>query len=275
MANEAIEWFWDQMYQKVGTQPKDIPPRILSHFLDQAQRGIVQRLKPTDLPRLNILTGFKAATAGDAYSIDGNAAKIDIGGENGIFHQTAGGDYIRYQDDGTNLKRELRSIEEVAVSIVTNPGEAGPDPPAESIVYHRARKLSVPELGLYLSNDYGGSYYNTQYNEDYRWIHQGSDLLVFSSGWLQATTPTGNTLKILGSFFPERFLNDDGDLKTKWLNDSKECELPSEFWPEMVDLAVQKLMASRSGASGMQLESQTDLLGATKAEEIEMKRGTE
>ena len=275
MSVYSIEWFWDQMYAKMGASPEAIPPRTLSHFLDQAQRSIVQRTRPEDLPDLTRIMPLRASSNQDPYSISDNAAKIDLTGYFGQIH-FEGSEHKSYYETpaaGGNpnyLFRELRTVEDVIVGVVTDAGEAG-----EAIVYHRGRKLSHPEASLYMSGDFGGSYYNEQFNEDYRWTRMGDYLYIFGSSWLGAVTPTGNTLKVICSFFPERFLDHNGDLKTLWMNDGQECELPSQYWPEMVDLAVQRLLSTRSGASGMQIETQTDLLGAAKAEEIQDERGLE
>ena len=107
--------------------------------------------------------------------------------------------------------------------------------------FYEQAQLSADTLQGNYSNEIGETF-NVERTVQPKFSIFGNNLITHPAVDQDATI----LVSIWALFFPERFVYGDGSLKQTWQNSTTQCQMPSEFWPAMIEWTASRVRALSS-----------------------------
>jgi len=250
----TIEHFWREIYARTGLSEERVPPRDLSHLLDQAQRFIFNAMTEEELHEFVRPVELDLDINDGYYAADGDMVAVELKGTDNSKYYGSDGDYI---DSEGSLARELGDV--IAVAFAEDRDDDG-------IRLHYGEKVPFEEMARYNTED-SFDYYIDQAEQGYKWCYAGGKLYLWPRDHVETGNGSANNLRIWASWYPERFIDGLGLTKSEWTNDAINCEMPSKYFPLMTDWVVRKLLVATGNADLLQAAMQDTQIGIQTSRE--------
>ncbi len=276
-----IEDFWSDIYSRVDKDEGEIPPRQISILLDQSQRQLMMIVDSEFLGELGgtydfvSLQDLEEAIGGYEMG-EQTISQFKAIGIDGMFWGSGPYDDLGSYawPEGQTLKPELFRI--VGVQFTPkylrelNDLSAGVGLfSADESSWREIRNISGAGSGNILQGDdfyervtptldlLQGEHattegtYNVERDLQLKWAIFGENLIT----WPVVDTLAAVPMRVWAIFYPERFLDMNGEIKTSFANDRDQCQMPSRFWPVMIEWVISRVKALGTGdqASAMSM----------------------
>jgi hypothetical protein len=247
-----IETFWQEIYARTGLSEEKVTPRQLSILLDQGQRHLCNVLGVEEMPELVTPVELSVADGGDYVDTHGDLLTVAIKGPTGFYYLND-----PYLDSGGSLSPEVHDV--IAVAFAEEGG-------GETTVLHYGNRVTFEEMAR-RNDDDAADYYVDQAEQGYKWCFADGKLYLWPLDNLEYDIGSTDNMRLWISWYPERFLGSDDRLKTAFVNDSLECELPSRYLPMLTDWVVRKLLIASGNADLVQAAMQDTQMGIMASRE--------